>query len=131
MQCNLRLFLPEIKQRKINLLCIFYLQSPPTISHPLCTSFDQVLHIWYLVNCLDLPPPQLCTLYIKKLYTTFIFHFIQNSQENSFDSYSWKNSVNSLIALKSSSRFAGKESVLMTLPKEVVMPLFMWRQSSS
>ena len=121
MQCNLQLFWHEIKQRKINLLCIFYLQSSPTISHPLCTFFNQVLHMWYTVNCLDLPPPQLCTLYLKAIYNIYLL----------FYSKFWKISINSLIDLKNSSHFAGKEPALMTLTREVVMTLFKWRQSSS
>ena len=35
---------------------VFYLKHPP-ISHPPCTFFNQVLHMWYTVNCLDLRPP--------------------------------------------------------------------------
>ena len=42
----------EIKQRKMNLhLCIFYLKVTPH-THPPCTSFNQVLHMWYMVLCL-------------------------------------------------------------------------------
>ena len=41
---------------------VFYLKSPPPpVSHPPCTFFNQVLHMWYTVNCLDLRPPHLCT----------------------------------------------------------------------
>ena len=37
---------------------VFILKSPP-FSHPLCTFCNQVLHMWYTVNCLDLHPPHL------------------------------------------------------------------------
>ena len=121
MQCNLRLFQHEIKQRKINLLCYFFIYNHiPTISHPLCTFFNQVLHMWYTVNCLDLPPLQLCTLYLKAIYNIYLL----------FYSKFWKISINSLIDLKNSSRFAGKEPALMTLVREVVTTVFKWRQSS-
>ena len=40
---------------------VFYLKSPLPVSHPLCTFCNQVLHMWYTVNCLDLCPPHLCT----------------------------------------------------------------------
>ena len=48
---------------------VFYLKSPPPVSHPPCTFFNQVLHIWYTVNCLDLHPPHLCTKKNQKLFT--------------------------------------------------------------
>ena len=44
---------------------VFYLKSPP-VSHPMCTFCNQVLHMWYTVNCLDLHPH----MYMYKIKTT-------------------------------------------------------------
>ena len=40
---------------------VFYLKSPPPRFPPTVYLFNQVLHMWYMVNCLDLRPPNLCT----------------------------------------------------------------------
>ena len=48
----------------------FYLKSPPPVSHPPCTFFNQVLHMWYTVNCLDLRPPHLCTKFKKNVHSS-------------------------------------------------------------
>ena len=74
----------------MNLLCIFLFQSHPPISHPLCTFCNQVLHMWYMVNCLDLRPPQLCTNKNKnknsqfKCFTNTLRHYPSPCQRRSY-----------------------------------------------
>ena len=69
---------------------LFQSHPPPTISHPLCTFYNQVLHMWYTVNCLDLCPLQLCTNKNKnknsqfKCFTNTLQHYPSPYQRRSY-----------------------------------------------